>query len=82
MTTIPLSDARRELASLIDQAQTEAITISRHGIPAAVVLSPSRYEELLSVAQDIEDLALIQASLDDPSPAIPWEMVKKELGLA
>ena len=81
MTTFPLSDARRELPSLIDQAQTEAITISRHGIPAAVVLSPSRYEELLAALEDMEDLALIEASLKDTSPSIPWELVKSELGL-
>ena len=81
MTTFPLSDARRELPSLIDQAQTEAITISRHGIPAAVVLSPSRYEELLSALEDMEDLASIEASLKDPSPSISWELVKSELGL-
>jgi prevent-host-death family protein len=81
MTTFPLSDARRELPSLIDQAQTEAITISRPGIPAAVVLSPSRYEELLSALEDMEDLASIEASLKDPSPSIPWELVKSELGL-
>lgn len=81
MTTIPLSEARRELPSLIDQAQTQPITISRHGTPAAVVLSPSRYEELLSALEDLEDLALIETSLKDPSPSIPWEQVKKELGL-
>lgn len=81
MTTIPLSDARRELPSLIDQAQTQAITISRHGTPAAVVISPSRYEEFLSAVEDLEDLALIEASLKDSSPAIPWDLVKSELGL-
>jgi len=81
MTTFPLSDARRELPSLIDQAQTEAITISRHGVPAAVVVSPSRYEELLSALEDMEDLASIEASLKDASPSIPWELVKSELGL-
>ncbi|MSO63839.1 MAG: type II toxin-antitoxin system Phd/YefM family antitoxin [Candidatus Planktophila sp.] len=82
MTTFPLSDARRELPSLIDQAQTKAITISRHGIPAAVVLSPSRYEELLTALEDLQDLALIESSLSDTSPSIPWELVKGELGLA
>jgi len=81
MTTIPLSDARRELPSLIDQAQTQAITISRHGNPAAVVISPSRYEEFLSAVEDLEDLALIEASLKDSSPSIPWDLVKSELGL-
>lgn len=81
MTAFPLSQARRELPSLIDRAQTEAIMISRHGIPAAVVLSPSRYEELLTALEDLQDLALIEASLSDTSPSIPWELVKSELGL-
>jgi len=82
MTTFSLSDARRELPSLIDQAQTQAVTISRHGTPAAVLVSPSRYEELLSALEDLEDLALIEASLKDSSPTIPWDLVKRELGLA
>ena len=79
MESIPLNEARRNLPTLINDAQTEAITISRHGVPAAVVLSPSRYEELLSALEDMEDLASIEASLKDPSASIPWEEIKKEI---
>ena len=80
MESIPLNEARRNLSSLINQIQVQPITISRHGTPAVVLLSPSRYEELLSALEDLEDLALIEASLKDSSPSIPWEQVKKELG--
>ena len=73
MESIPLNEARRNLPTLINQAQVQPITISRHGTPAAVLISPSRYEEFLSVLADLEDLALIKASLKDPSPSIPWD---------
>lgn len=78
MESIPLNEARRNLRTLINDAQTQAITISRHGVPAAVVVSPSRYEELLSALEDMEDFASIEASLKDTSPPIPWEEIKKE----
>jgi prevent-host-death family protein len=80
MESIPLNEARRNLPTLINDAQSKAITISRHGIPAAVVISPSRYEELLSALENMENLALIEASLKDTSPSIPWEQIKKEYG--
>ncbi len=80
MESIPLNEARRNLPTLINDAQTQAITISRHGVPAAVVVSPSRYEELLSALEDMEDLASIEASLKDASPSIPWEQIKKGYG--
>ena len=80
MESIPLNEARRNISRLINQIQVQPITISRHGTPAAVLVSPSRYEELLSALEDLEDLALIEASLKDSSPSIPWEQVKKELG--
>ena len=81
MNSIPLSQARRDLPSLIDSVADQAVTISRHGSPVAVLISPSRYEELLSAQEDLEDLALIEASLEDKTPSIPWEQVKRELGL-
>ena len=82
MESIPLNEARRNISGLINQIQVQPITISRHGTPAAVLVSPSRYEELLSALEDLEDLALIEASLKDSSPSIPWDLVKRELGLA
>ena len=78
MDLIPLNEARRNLPTLINDAQTQAITISRHGVPAAVVVSPSRYEELLSALEDMEDLASIEGSLKDTSPSISWDQIKKE----
>ncbi len=80
MESVPLNEARRNLATLINDAQSKAVTISRHGVPAAVVISPSRYEELLSALEDLQDLALIEASLSDTSLSIPWEEIKKGYG--
>jgi prevent-host-death family protein len=80
MESIPLNEARRNLPTLINDAQSKAIAISRHGIPAAVVISPSHYEELIAAFEDLGDLALIKASLADPTPSVPWEQIKKDYG--
>lgn len=43
MTTLTISEARAHLPAILDQvAAGEEITITRHGQPAAVVISPAR----------------------------------------
>jgi antitoxin Phd len=81
MKMIPLSDARRDLPSLVDAAMAEPQQITRHGKPAAVLISPSMYERLLEAIEDAEDLKAIEESMADTGPSIPWAQVKKELGL-
>ncbi len=59
MTTLPLATVRDRLSSLVDDvARThDALTITRNGTPAAVVLSIDDYESIM------ETLAL----LNDPA---------------
>jgi hypothetical protein len=47
--------------------------------PAAVEEAEAR---ALRVAEDTVDLEAAKAALADPAPAIPWEQVKRELGLS
>ena len=63
MESIPLNEARRNLPSLINQAQVQPITISRHGAPAAVVISPSRYEELIRALDASEPIKFSEISI-------------------
>lgn len=48
MTTIPLGEAKDKLSGLIDEAERthEMVTITRHGHPAAVLLSVDDLESL------------------------------------
>jgi PHD/YefM family antitoxin component YafN of YafNO toxin-antitoxin module len=47
-----------------------------------VLISPERYEELMDALEEIEDMAAYDSAMADPSPNIPWEEVKRQLGLA
>lgn len=48
MTTVPLSEAKDRLSALVDDAERthDIITITRHGRPAAVLMSADDLESL------------------------------------
>jgi len=60
MTTLPLATVRDRLSALVEEvARThDALTITRNGTPAAVVLSIEDYESIM------ETLALLNDSVD------------------
>lgn len=80
MSTVDVSEARQQLPAVIDRAQTEAVTLLRYGRPAAVLLSPSRYEQLLAAAEDAEDVATFDEAMAEEGTNIPWARVKADLG--
>lgn len=45
MTTVPLHRARASLTWLIERAALSPVTITRHGVPVAVVVSPDQVGE-------------------------------------
>jgi antitoxin Phd len=80
VANINLSEAREQLASVIDASRTEAVTLERYGEPAAVLISPERYAELLDAWEELEDIAAFDAALAEAEPSVPWEQVKADLG--
>jgi len=42
----------------VELAQSEAVFLERYGRPAAVLLSPERYERLMEAWEDAADVAL------------------------
>ena len=81
MKEFSVSDARKDLPSLVDRCKKEPIVINRHGKPEAVIIGIEQYEEFLDAVEELEDIAMAEESLLDPGPNIPWEKVKKDLGL-
>jgi antitoxin Phd len=47
MVTMTSVEAQNSFGKLLDTVQREAVTITRHGRPTAVVVSPQDMEELL-----------------------------------
>lgn len=80
MTTIKVSEARDKLAEVIDAAQSEAVIIERYGRPAAVMVSPERYEQLIEALEEFEDIAAFDAAMAEEDDNIPWEQVRADLG--
>ena len=52
MKTLPVSDAKDQLSALVEAVETihETVVITRHGKPAAVLVSPDEYESLTETA--------------------------------
>ena len=81
MTEITITDARADLADTIKRAKKKPIRITNRGEAQAVLVDPSLFEKMLEALEDAEDLAAYDAALADPDPGIPWEQVKKDLGI-
>lgn len=47
MVTVTSVEAQNRFGQLIDMAQRETVTVTRHGRPAAFIVSPRDMEELL-----------------------------------
>jgi antitoxin Phd len=80
MATMAISEARERLAEAVETAHTEAVFLERYGQPAAVLVSPERYEELMEALEDAEDVEAFDASMAEEGSSIPWDQVKADLG--
>ena len=80
MVTIGMSAARDRLPEVVELARSQAVILERYGRPAAVLVSPERYDELMTAFEDAEDVAAFDAAMAEEGPNIPWEQVKADLG--
>ena len=78
---VPVTEARADLASLIERTNERPIRITSHGRIKAVIVSPSFFERAIEALEDLEDLKAFDEAAKDKSSGVPWEEVKKELGL-
>ena len=70
-----------QLPNILEQVKTLPVWITRDSIDVAVVISPELFETLVEAQEELEDIAAVDAAMLDKSPGIPWEQVKKNLGL-
>ena len=87
MTTVPLAEARDHLSDLVDGIDRthDRVTITRHGRPVAVVISPddlAEMEETLAILAIPGALEEIREGLRDfdEGRVEKWEDVKAEFG--
>jgi prevent-host-death family protein len=65
---MPVSDLRRQTSKVIQTIirEKEAVYITQHGRPAAVLVDYEEYEAMLAQLEDLADLASIEAAVDEP----------------
>jgi antitoxin Phd len=80
MSRINVTDFRANLPDAIETSKTEAVTVERNGHPAAVLISPERYEQLMNALDELEDAAAVDAALAEGGEPIPWAQVMHDLG--
>jgi len=80
VATMSVSEARERLSEAVETARSEAVFLERYGRPAAVLLSPERFEELTRALEEAEDVAAFDAAMAEEGDNIPWEQVKADLG--
>jgi PHD/YefM family antitoxin component YafN of YafNO toxin-antitoxin module len=81
MATMGVSEARERLSEAVETARNEAVVLERYGSPAAVLISPERYEQLIEALEEVQDAAAFDEAMAEDGENIPWEQVKADLGL-
>ena len=82
MTTIPITEVREHLADLGNRVSQrgERLIVERRG-KNLFALVPMEDVELLERLEDEADIRLAREAMKERGPNIPWEKVKKDLGL-
>jgi antitoxin Phd len=57
MSVLPVSIARENLSSVIEESKTEPVYLEKHGKPIAVVVSVEHFNELEKFRSDNKDTA-------------------------
>ena len=88
MKDIPITEARHELTSLPERlaAKPGAVAVTRRGKPVLAIMPWELYEsivETLEIMGDKDLMAAVRQGIKEieEGKTIPWEQVKKDLGL-
>ena len=82
---MPISEARGRLASIVDEARTEPVYLTRRNRRVAAVVDADILDRLLDAAEDLADIRDAEAAWEESARTggerIPWKDLKRELGL-
>lgn len=87
-SSFAVSEARQQLAAIIDRARAEhtPIYLARRGRRVAAVIDADDLDRLLELAEDMADIRAAEAAREEmratEQTPVPWEQVKADLGLA
>ncbi len=86
MTEIAITDARGRLASIIDTAKREPVYLTRRNRPVAAIIDTDQLNKLIDDSDELADIRAVDAAWEESErlgeTPIPWEEVKRDLGLS
>lgn len=86
MNRIAITQARNHLATVVDDAQREPVYLTRRDRPVAAVVDAAVFERLLEDAEELADIRAVDEAWAESErlgeTPIPWEDVRRDLGLA
>ncbi|MFM1953711.1 MAG: hypothetical protein RL187_920 [Actinomycetota bacterium] len=80
MSEKTVSELRENLADALNELDKEPVEIFRHGRRIAVMVSPMMFDKAMDALEERAD----EAAYDevDRDDTLPWDEVKRELGLS
>ncbi len=86
MTEVAITDARGRLASIIDTAKREPVYLTRRNRPVAAIIDTDQLNKLIEDSDELADIRAVDAAWEETErlgeTPIPWEDVKRDLGLS
>jgi prevent-host-death family protein len=86
MSEVTITDARGKLSALVDDAHREPVYLTRRDRAVAAIVDADHLQQLLADAEDLADIRAVDAAWEETDrlgeTPIPWEDVKRDLGLA
>ncbi|MBN9632303.1 MAG: type II toxin-antitoxin system Phd/YefM family antitoxin [Actinobacteria bacterium] len=86
-TLLPVSEAKQHLGALVDRAhlQHELVSLSKRGRRVAVLVDADDFDRMVERLEEIDDaqaaIAARREVEETTAEPIPWDDVKRELGL-
>jgi prevent-host-death family protein len=85
MTEVTITEARGTLSALVDQAYDGPVFLTRRNRAVAAIVNPEQLESLRADADELADIRAVDAAWEETErlgeTPIPWEEVKRDLGL-
>ena len=86
-SAVSVSEARQQLAAIIDRVRTEhePVYVERRGRRVAALIDAEDLDRLVELAEDMADIRAAEAARAEMQATgqapIPWDEVKADLGL-
>lgn len=85
MSEIAITEARAQLSSLVDAARDEPVFLTRRNQAVAAIVDSRQLAQLLEDSEELADIRAVDEAWSETAELeevpIPWDDVKRDLGL-